>query len=156
MSPRTPIALVPAFTVPADVYCLCVSLTSSLFPPRDFQNPGPSWCWAALLALVGEGAGDLTLFPISSERCWARGHRGADPRELTIPTQSPHHLFFNVLLLFLASKLHISWDSLGCSLCSSEDRLGVPAGHRENQALLLPTSPPSCASQHSIFIFLTL
>ena len=33
MLPCTPISLVPVSTVPADVYCLCVSPTSSLFPP---------------------------------------------------------------------------------------------------------------------------
>ena len=42
----------------------CVSHFVSI-SPSDFQNPGPSWCQAAHLALVGERAGDLTLLPIS-------------------------------------------------------------------------------------------
>ena len=66
-------------------------------------------------------------------------------------SQGPYHpsaiyslSVFQCPLQLFASKLHISWDSLGCSLCCSEDRLGVPAGHRENWALLLPTFlPPS-------------
>ena len=50
---------------------------------------------------------------------------------------------FQCPLQFFASKLHINWYSIGCSLCSSEDRLGVPSGHRKNWAPLPPTSPPS-------------
>ena len=39
---------------------LCVSYFIST-SPSDFQHPSPSWCWAALPAVVGDGAGDLTL-----------------------------------------------------------------------------------------------
>ena len=46
---------------------LCISCFISI-PPSDFQHPGPSWCQAALPALVGEGAGDLALLPVSSGR----------------------------------------------------------------------------------------
>ena len=77
----------------------CVSHFISI-PPSDFQHPGPSWCWAALPALSGEGAGDLTLLPISCGRCqaWGLSSLGlsADPRDLTVPGQSPYCLFFNV------------------------------------------------------------
>ena len=101
-------------------------------PPRDFQHPGSSWCQAALPALVGQGAGDLTLLPVSCSRCWARGCSNlgpcTDPKHRTVPAQSPHHVF--QCLQFLASKLHIIWDSICCSLCSSEDLLDVPPGHR--------------------------
>ena len=38
---------------------LCVSHFISI-PPSDFQDPGPSWLWAALPALQGERADDLT------------------------------------------------------------------------------------------------
>ena len=124
---------------------LCLPL--HLYSPSDCQHRGPSWYWAALSALVGEGAGDLSLLPVSCGRRLARGHGSpgphADPRDLTFPAQSLHCLFFNVLCNFFATKLHISWDSVGCSLCSSEDWLGVPAVHRENSAPLLPTSLPS-------------
>ena len=47
----------------------------------------------------------------------------------------------------LASKLHISWGSVGCSLCSSEDWLGVPVGCRSKWAQLPLTwlhLPNSC------------
>ena len=118
-----------------------------VIPPSDFQRPGPSWCWAALPALVGEGVSALTLLTMSCDGHWTGNCSSlgthADPRDLTIPEQSPHHLFFNVLCKFFASKLHISWDSIGCSLCSSEDQRGVPAGHRENWALLPAILPPS-------------
>ena len=42
----------------------------------------------------------------------------------------------------LASNLHVSWDTIGCSLCSSEDQLGVPAVCRGSCALLPPTLLP--------------
>ena len=35
---------------------------------------------------------------------------------------------FKCALDTLASKLLISWDSVYCSLCSSEDWLGIPFG----------------------------
>ena len=39
---------------------LCFSHLVSI-PPSDFKHPGPSQCQAALLAVVGKGAVDLTL-----------------------------------------------------------------------------------------------
>ena len=51
VSPSNPISLVPVSTVPVDVYCLCVSPTSSLFPPvtSSIQVPPgarlPSLLW---------------------------------------------------------------------------------------------------------------
>ena len=66
--PGTPISLVSASTVPEDVYHpLCVSYFVST-PPNDFHHPNPFWCRAALPALVEEGAGALTLLPISCSR----------------------------------------------------------------------------------------
>ena len=47
------------------------------------------------------------------------------------------------------SKLHIIWDSVSCSLCSSEDRLDVPVGCMSRWAQHLPTSPPSSSSHQS-------
>ena len=85
-------------------YHLCVSSHFVSIPPSDFRNPGPSWCQAALPALVEEGAGDLTLLPLSCSRHWGEGfsslHPRTDPRDLTVPVQSPHCLFFNVLYNF--------------------------------------------------------
>ena len=98
--PSTPISLVQASPVSVVVYRLCVSYFISIFP-RDFQHPGPSLCWAALPALVGEGAGGLTLLSVSCIRCQTRGHSNlcpcAAPREPTVPAQPPQHLVFNVL-----------------------------------------------------------
>ena len=37
----------------------------------------------------------------------------------------PSHLIFQCPLQFLVSNLHICWGTAGCSLCSSEDWLGV-------------------------------
>ena len=59
---------------------------------------------------------------------------------------SQHNLLtvcFSMSSKILASKLHISWDSIGGLLCSSEDFLGVPPVHRGKWALLPPTMPPS-------------
>ena len=57
---------------------LCVShfLSTS---PSAFHNPGPISCRAALPALVGEGAGALTLLPVSRNRCWAGGCSSPGP-----------------------------------------------------------------------------
>ena len=125
---------------------LCVSHFVSI-PPSDFQHPGPSWCQAALPALVGEGAGDLTLLPVSCGRRPAGGpqqpwslRRSQGPYR---PSSITSLSVFQCPLQFWASKHLISWDSVGCSLCSSEDHLGVPAGHRERWALLLSNLPQS-------------
>ena len=87
---------------------LCVSHFIST-SPSDIQNPGPSWCWAALPTLVGEGAGVLTLLPLSCSGCQARGCSSlgpsTDPRDLTVPAHSPHCLFFHVLCNFLPPNL---------------------------------------------------
>ena len=131
-----------------DVYRLCVSPTSSLFspsPPRDLQHPGLSWCWAALPALVGEGAGDLTLLPVSCSRC----QLGAAAALVTtqIPGSLPSQ--YNLLTVYFSMssaifglqtsyKLGFHWlftlflrRSARCS-----------SWHRENWALLPPTSLP--------------
>ena len=58
---------------------------------------------------------------------------------------SQHNLLticFSMSSTILASNLHVSWDTIGCSLCSSEDQLGVPAVCRGSCALLPPTLLP--------------
>ena len=68
-----------------------------------------------------------------------------------VPVQIPgtplsqHNLTvcFSTSSTILASKLHISWDSVGCSLFSSEDSLGVPVWLRDKWAPIPPTLPPS-------------
>ena len=53
-------------------------------------------------------------------------------------------LVFQCPLQFLVSNLHIGWVTVGCLLCSSEDRLGVSPMHREKwtqlPSVLLPSS----------------
>ena len=68
---------------------------------------------------------------------WSRGRFQGPYRPSALSSLS----VFHCPLQFFALRLHISWDSVGCSLCSPEDRLGVPAGHKEK---LPPTSLPSC------------
>ena len=46
------------------------------------------------------------------------------PRDLIVLKQSSYHLIFQCPLQFLVSDLHICWNTIGCSLCSS-DQLGV-------------------------------
>ena len=70
---------------------LCVSHFIST-SPSDFQHPGPSWCRAALPALVGEGAGALTLFP-SCSRCWARATAVLVLAQIPGTLPSQHTLF---------------------------------------------------------------
>ena len=120
---------------------LCVSHFISI-SPSDFQHPGPSWCQAALPALVGEGAGALTLLPVSWGRCPGPPQQPWSPRR----SQGPYHpsaisslSVFQCPLQYFSFTFRISWDSVGCSLRSSEDQLGVPAVHRENWAPLPPT-----------------
>ena len=43
----------------------------------------------------------------------------------------------------LASSFHICWDTIGYSLCSSEDQLGVPPVCKGKWTPLSPTSPLS-------------
>ena len=125
---------------------LCVFHFVSI-PHSDFKHPGPSCCQAALPALVGEGAGALTLLPVSCGRQWTMGHSGLVSLRRSQgpypPSTNSSLSVFQCPLQFLTYKLHTRWDSVGCSLCSSEDQLGVPAGHRENWALLPLTSLPS-------------
>ena len=99
---------------------LCVSHFVSI-PFSHFQHPGPSWCQAALHALVGERAGDLTLLPISCSRLWDRVQQPWSPHR----SQGPYHpstislpSVFQCPLQLFASKLHMSWDSVSCSHCS--------------------------------------
>ena len=63
----------------------------------------------------------------------------------TLPSQSNLlTICFSMSSTILASNLHICWDTVGCSLCSSEDQLGIPPVHRGKWAPLPSTSlPPS-------------
>ena len=68
------------------------------------------------------------ILALSQESCSRpHGHWGfsspgpcADPRDLIVLKHSSYCLIFQCPLQFLVSNLHICWDILGCSLCSSE------------------------------------
>ena len=94
---------------------LCVSHFFS-FPPSDFQYPDPSWCQAALPALVREGASDLTLLQLSCRRHPAGGHRALGPTQNseTLPSQcSPFIVCFSmssaIFVLQISHKLRFLW-----------------------------------------------
>ena len=108
-------------------YCIFIS-------PSDFKYPGLSWCGTTFPALRGEGAAKLQLLiQLSSiapaaATVLALGARPGTTATL-VPAQVPGNFpslykllpsIFQHPLQSLASKLHISWDSIGCSLCSSE------------------------------------
>ena len=77
-------------------------------------------------ALSQESCGRLGRY-----RAWGCSHPGphagphAGPRDLFVLKQSPYLLFFQCPLYFLVSYLHKCWGAVGCSLCSSIDRLGA-------------------------------
>ena len=67
-------------------------------------------------------------------------------RDLTVPKQSSLLSGFSVSSTILASNLHICWDTIGCSFCSSEDQQGVPPVGRGKWTPLPPISPSSSQS----------
>ena len=72
------------------------------------------------------------------------------PRDLPVSQQTLLLSVFKHRLQSLASKLNISWDSIGCSLCSSEYWLGVSVRCRSKWVQFPPTSLPS---SELLFIF---
>ena len=143
-------------TVPVREHHLCLSPTVSLYtqrlqasrspPVKDWRPcPGRGGNYKVTIA-------DPALLQSSCSR-W-------QPWSL-VPGQGPSHQSTNSLLSVfkcplqsLASKLHIGWDSIGCSPCSSEDLLGVPAGGTSKWVQLPPISPPFSNSQY--FCLLTI
>ena len=113
--------------------------------PSDFKHPGQSWCHSILPVRQGR---ELLIW--LSSKTPASGPAGARPGAAaapvpgvvlgTLPSQSILlTICFSVSSTILASKLHISWDSIGFSHCSSEDHLCVPSVHRGKWTLLPPT-----------------
>ena len=100
--------------------------------------------------LAGVGATDTAL---SQEPCcrpsgcqtWGCSHPGpcTGLKDLIVLKHSPYCLIFQCSLQFLISSLHTRWGTIGCSLCSSEDWLGVSPMHRVKWTPLPPISPPS-------------
>ena len=125
----------------------------------------PQWLQASRSLLVllkphclaEEGAIDLAVFQESCSRpsrCGDWGCSGPGPqaglRYLIVPEQSPYHLIFSMPSTVLDSNPHIRWDSIGCSLCSSEDQLGIPPMHKVKWTLFPPISLPSSESHSHI------
>ena len=99
--------------------------------PWDFKQPGLFWCCSNH---VWQGREPLTqLFP----RIPVADLVGAGPGATVtlVPVLVPGALlsrsypltmcFFQCPLYFLVSYLHKCWGTVGCSLCSSVDQLGV-------------------------------
>ena len=103
------------------------SYSSTPTQPLSKQAPGilHSSAWVSLKNLAAD--------PVA----WAWGYRRPGPQasDVLVPALVPenllslsiffHYLTFQCPLQFLVSDLHICWNTIGCSLCSSEDQLGV-------------------------------
>ena len=112
--------------------------------PCDFKQPGLSRCCSSL---VWQGRDLLTwLSPKSPATDPAVAEPGphTGPRDLIFWKQSPYRLFFQCPLYFLVSNLHKRWGTVGWSLCSSVDWVGVSPTCRGKRTLLPPILLPSC------------
>ena len=105
-------------------------LSDFIHPCVSWHGPGTSPLWEGR-----ESVGCYLSSNASDQPCL--------PGELPVGLQNillP--IFKHRLHSTLASKLHISWDSVGCSVCSSEDQLSVPVGCMHKWVQLPHTSPP--------------
>ena len=128
--------------------CVCRFI---LISPSDFNHPGPSW-WCSNLP-VWQGREPLTWLSSKNPVVdpWGAGPGAAATLVLvllpgTLLPQTNNLLTvedFSMSSPVLTSNLHICWDTIGCALCSSEDRLGVLPMRRGKWTLLPPISPPS-------------
>ena len=73
----------------------------------------------------------------------------AVPRELIVLTHSSYHLIFQCALS-VVSDLHICWNTIGCSLCSS-DQLGVSLVPRGSGLCSHLLPPSSDHETHNVF-----
>ena len=104
---------------------------------RALFGRGGSWSMAPSHKPCGRPAGRQTWGCCHPDPC-------THPRDLIVLRHSPYRLIFQCPLQFLISNLHICWGTVGCSLCSSEDQLGVPPVCRGKWTPLPPISlPPS-------------
>ena len=87
-------------------------------PPRSKQAPGLSHCPAWLFP------NNPVTDPAAQVRGFSRPGPHAGPRNLVVLKHSSYPLIFQCPLQSLVSDLHICWNTIGCSLCSS-DQLGV-------------------------------
>ena len=150
VSPRSPISLVViqlVSTVSAGAYLPCAFVYFFLITPIDFKHPGQSW-WCSNLR-VGQWREPLTWLSPNNPAVGTVAGPGA---AALIPALVPGTLSseaislpsdFSMSSTILASNLHICWDTVGCSLCSSEDGLGVPPVPRGKWTLLPHIMLPS-------------
>ena len=113
-------------------------------PPCDFKQPGLSWCCSSLVwqgmellawlspripvaGQVGVGLGLKSSWSLY----WSQGP--FCPEAIPLPS------VFSVSSI-MVSYLHKRWGTVGCSLCSSVDWLGVSPMCRGKWTLLLPIS----------------
>ena len=91
--------------------------------------------------LAVEGAVDLAL----SQEPWGCSCPGSlsSPKDLVVPEALSLPSDISMCSTVLASSPHICWDTIGCSLCCSEDRLGVLPLCRGKWTPLPPISLPS-------------
>ena len=158
-SPGSPISLVmtqPASTVSAGEHCPCASATSFI-PPSDFKHPGPSWCHSILPVWQGR---ELLIWLSSKNPMAVPTSMGPRAAVALVPVLVPGTLpsqsnlltvCFSMSSTILASNIYICWDSIGRSLCSSEDCLGVTPVHRGEKTLLPPTLLPSSLPRRKLF-----
>lgn len=151
MSPVSWISVVmtqPVSTVSAGEHCPCASPTSSLFPPvTSGTQIHPS---TTLSSLFGRGWNCLLdSCPRILWQWWAGTRLGIHALVSGIlPSQSNLlTVCFSMSSTIFASNIHICWDSVGYSFCSSEYQLGVLPACRGTWTPLSPTSPPSSNSE---------
>ena len=132
----------PASTVSAGAQRPCVFATLSLSPPETSStqvHPG-----AAQTSQFSRGGSHLPGslprilwlarqvprlgLQLPWSRSWSLGPYC--PKAISLSSD------FSMSSTILASNLHICWDTVGCSLCSSEDELGVPLVCRGKWTLL--------------------
>ena len=85
--------------------------------------PGPNKHLAAHTAQPGS-LPRILQETLSPGRGFSRPGPRTDPRDLIVLKHSSYHQIFQCPLS-LVSNVHICWNTVGCSLCSS-DQLGVP------------------------------
>ena len=116
-----------------------------LYPPSDFKHPGLFW-HGFVTSPLWERRDPLSCIhwpsspPVLLRQPWSLAH-GTETFLWAYKISLPS--IFKRPMKPLASKLHISWDSVRCSLCSLDDLLGVPVVCTSKWVQLPPTSLPS-------------
>ena len=150
-SPSSPISL--ALTQPVFTVTVSVHLPLCLYSPQQLQASRSILVPLCPPCLAVEVADDLAL----AQRYCSRAGLGA--AAALVPELLPGNLLsqcnllticFSVSYTILASNPHIFWDSIGSSLCSSKDQLGVLPACRGKWTLVPSTLPPSSNSKRHL------